>query len=162
MEGWTWLSIDCVDFSVKLFRARDIRAQCVVLLEESFLTCLGGKVWIKKRPCALALLHTVHESLVVRMWPFWRHGCLYSSAQRTLCNTISLQAHVCTKSTAVDLSIREKHLRLHSVHFQWSYASVKPKSVKKGGYQLDFWHEFFAVLVFLRWLHVLHLSWFRS
>eukprot|EP00434_Breviolum_minutum_P003577 symbB.v1.2.003147.t1/scaffold177.1/size287523/12 len=26
----------------------------------------------------------------------------------------------------------------------------------RGGYQLDFWHEFFAVLVFLRWLHVLY------
>lgn len=36
------------------------------------------------------------------------------------------------------------------------------KICKKGGYQLDFWHEFFAVLVFLRWLHVLHLSWFHG
>eukprot|EP00435_Cladocopium_sp_Y103_P047899 s384_g14.t1 len=26
----------------------------------------------------------------------------------------------------------------------------------QGNYQLDFWHEFFAVLVFLRWLHVLY------
>ncbi len=42
------------------------------------------------------------------------------------------------------------------------YTSVKPKSARKGGYQLDFWHEFFAVLVFLRWLHVLYLSWFNG
>lgn len=131
----------------------------------------------KKKPCALMLLHTLHESLVVRMWPFSRHGCLYNSAQRTFCNTIPRHsASPCLYKEHcrgfVDCKFlmkqrlfrlyRKKHLRLHSVHFQWSYASVKPKSVKKGGYQLDFWHEFFAVLVFLRWLHVLHLSWFNG
>ena len=71
MEGWTWLSIDCVDFSVKLFRVRDIRSAgpgAVGRILPDMQHVRETNFFQKKNACAL-VLYSVDESFVVRILP---------------------------------------------------------------------------------------------